>query len=76
MKGAGQGVPQLKVVVIGSESVGKTSLVNRWTNNPFEINSSPTVGGAQKTKFGTVEGQNYKFQIWDTAGAERVFLFF
>lgn len=75
MKGASQAMPQLKVVVIGNESVGKTSLVSRWTNGPFEVNTAPTVGGAQKTKDDLVDGQMYRFQIWDTAGAERVVLF-
>lgn len=74
--GQQQGIPQLKIVVLGSESVGKTSLVNRWTNQGFEAAPNPTVGGAQKTKDGVIDGTRYRFQIWDTAGAERVFLFF
>jgi small GTP-binding protein len=64
-------VPQLKLVLLGDESVGKTCLLNKWTSNLFDGASSPTIGGAAQTKRDRVNGTTYCFQIWDTAGAER-----
>jgi small GTP-binding protein len=67
-------IPQLKIVLLGDESVGKTCLLNKWTKNSFDGNSAPTIGGAAQTKRDVVQGATYAFQIWDTAGAEKVFL--
>jgi Ras-related protein Rab-22 len=70
---SGAPMPQLKLVLLGDESVGKMSLLNKWTSNLFDVASSPTIGGAAQTKRDQIDGQTYCFQIWDTAGAERVF---
>jgi small GTP-binding protein len=64
-------IPQLKLVLLGDESVGKTSLLNKWTRNQFDPNGPPTIGGAAQNRRDVVEGENYAFQIWDTAGAEK-----
>jgi small GTP-binding protein len=64
-------LPQLKLVILGDQSVGKTSLLNKWTLNSFDSSISPTIGGAAQTKRDTVKGETYAFQIWDTAGAEK-----
>lgn len=64
-------IPQIKIVLLGDESVGKTSLLRKWTSNVYDPNSSPTIGGAAQVKRDEVDGQKYTFQIWDTAGAER-----
>ena len=64
-------IPQIKIVLLGDESVGKTSLLRKWTSKVYDPNSSPTIGGAAQVKRDEVDGQQYTFQIWDTAGAER-----
>lgn len=64
-------IPQIKIVLLGDESVGKTSLLRKWTSKVYDPNSSPTIGGAAQIKRDEVDGQQYTFQIWDTAGAER-----
>jgi small GTP-binding protein len=69
-------IPQLKIVLLGDESVGKTSLLNKWLKNVFDVNGAPTIGGAAQTKREQIQGEMYAFQVWDTAGAEKVFSLF
>jgi small GTP-binding protein len=64
-------IPQLKVVLLGDESVGKTSLLTKWTHSTFDPNAPPTIGGAAQNRRDTIEGDPFAFQIWDTAGAEK-----
>ena len=64
-------ITQIKLVLLGDESVGKTCLLQKWTQGTFDSTIAPTVGGATAVKQGQVNGLKYNFQIWDTAGAER-----
>ncbi|OHS94178.1 small GTP-binding protein [Tritrichomonas foetus] len=66
-----QQIPQIKVVLLGDEAVGKTSLLRKWTSNVYEPNQASTIGGAAQIRRDQVNGVQYSFQIWDTAGAER-----
>ncbi|EEY19051.1 GTP-binding protein ypt3, partial [Verticillium alfalfae VaMs.102] len=65
---------EAKIVVLGSQGVGKTSLVERFCKgsfNPSQITS--TVGASFMTKR-VVDGDSdttVRLQIWDTAGQER-----
>ena len=64
--------PFLKVILVGSSGVGKTSLISAFFENPFENQDMPTVAPASCTadvelEDGTIVG----LQIWDTAGQER-----
>lgn len=63
--------PSYKIVVLGDSSVGKTSLVHRFTTNEFDQNLANTIGAAFITKDYLSETKNLKFEIWDTAGQER-----
>lgn len=63
-----------KVIVIGNSSVGKTSIVLRYTWNgvgEYELSHTPTIGLDFKTKLIKVKDKQLKLQIWDTAGQER-----
>ncbi|ORX48521.1 ras-like GTP-binding protein RYL2 [Hesseltinella vesiculosa] len=62
---------EAKVVVLGSQGVGKTSLVVRYINKTFAPNSTSTIGASFMTKKLTVDNCKVRLQIWDTAGQER-----
>lgn len=60
-----------KVVLVGESGVGKTSIANRFCEDNFSDETSPTIGSACiKKKFETSKGQ-VLLNIWDTAGQER-----
>ncbi|KAJ5075732.1 ras-related protein rab-24 [Anaeramoeba ignava] len=60
----------LKIILLGSSKVGKTTLVNRLTQGTFE-NPEQTTGATFSKKKYQGELQEYTFSIWDTAGEER-----
>ncbi|KDN38263.1 hypothetical protein K437DRAFT_216113, partial [Tilletiaria anomala UBC 951] len=61
-----------KVVILGSQGVGKTSIVHRYTTGQFSAASMPsTIGASFLTKRLIVSGTKIRLQIWDTAGQER-----
>ncbi|PCH02194.1 Small GTPase superfamily, Rho type [Penicillium occitanis (nom. inval.)] len=65
---------EAKIVVLGSQGVGKTSLVNRYVKNAFEpAKITSTVGASFVTKrvLDTTSDTIVRLQIWDTAGQER-----
>ncbi|XP_074450683.1 ras-related protein Rab-17 isoform X2 [Larus michahellis] len=59
-----------KVVLLGSTSVGKSSLAYRYVKNDFK-ESLPTVGCSFFTQTVNLEVATIKFEIWDTAGQEK-----
>jgi small GTP-binding protein len=65
------GPREFKVVVIGSVSVGKTSITNRLHYAQFEEEYQPTVGAGYVAHRASYDGQDIELQIWDTAGMER-----
>jgi hypothetical protein len=62
----------LKVCLLGDTSVGKSSLVIRFTMNEFNVYQESTVGASFLSKTIVVDDRPYKLQIWDTAGQEKV----
>ncbi len=61
----------LKVIILGSTQVGKTSILNRYFNNNFKGNMLSTIGIDFKTKYIKFEEQKIKFNYIDTAGQEK-----
>ncbi|EST06976.2 Small GTPase superfamily [Kalmanozyma brasiliensis GHG001] len=63
---------EAKVVILGSQGVGKTSLVHRYTSGHFTLSSTPsTIGASFHTKKLIVDSVKVRLQLWDTAGQER-----
>ncbi|KAK9594609.1 hypothetical protein V6Z93_004418 [Aspergillus fumigatus] len=65
---------EAKIVVLGSQGVGKTSLVQRYVKNAFNpATITSTVGASFITKrvLDTTSDTIVRLQIWDTAGQER-----
>ncbi|KAL5115767.1 hypothetical protein ACEQ8H_006375 [Pleosporales sp. CAS-2024a] len=65
---------EAKIVVLGSQGVGKTSLVHRYVKNAFTPpNMQSTIGASFLTKrvVDIDTSTVVRLQIWDTAGQER-----
>ena len=63
-----------KVIVLGNSSVGKTSLLSRYTwdgESPFRLSHTPTIRVDFKSKVIECGDNLLKLQLWDTAGQER-----
>jgi len=65
----------LKLLLIGSSSVGKSSVLLRFTDDTFlsadEISSTIGVDFKLKLLDHSKSGRRFKLSIWDTAGQER-----
>ena len=63
---------KVKVVMLGSSHVGKTSIVTQYLNHTFDTMTAPTIGASFVNKVVKVnEEVAVRLQIWDTAGQER-----
>lgn len=63
----------IKLVLIGTSGVGKTSLLKRLCDNDFDPNLKSTIGVEFRSyMYETLGGKkSIKVNIWDTAGAEK-----
>ena len=61
----------IKVVLLGSSGVGKSSIIYRYVTNEWDETMQTTLGAAFMDKQITHDRVNFKFQIWDTAGQEK-----
>eukprot|EP01111_Echinosteliopsis_oligospora_P003996 TRINITY_DN1629_c0_g1_i1.p1 TRINITY_DN1629_c0_g1~~TRINITY_DN1629_c0_g1_i1.p1 ORF type:complete len:199 (+),score=54.24 TRINITY_DN1629_c0_g1_i1:164-760(+) len=61
----------VKIVLLGTQSVGKTSLIERYLYGKFNMGVTATVGAAFGAKKITKDNITLNMGIWDTAGAER-----
>ncbi|XP_071774374.1 ras-related protein Rab-17-like [Centroberyx gerrardi] len=61
---------RVKMVLLGSSGVGKSSLALRFSKDEFR-NTSPTVGCAYLTRVVHLSDVTFRFEIWDTAGQEK-----
>ncbi|XP_035988596.1 ras-related protein Rab-17 isoform X3 [Fundulus heteroclitus] len=61
---------RVKMVLLGSSGVGKSSLALRFGKDEFR-KTSPTVGCAYLTRVVHLSDVSLRFEIWDTAGQEK-----
>jgi small GTP-binding protein len=64
-------VGEVKVVIVGATSVGKTCIVKRAATGNFDSSVTPTLGASYTSKLVTVGDSLTRLLIWDTAGQER-----
>ncbi|OHT13723.1 Ras family protein [Tritrichomonas foetus] len=60
-----------RIVIVGSSSVGKSSIIQRLVQGVFVEDLTPTCGADFCTYQCAVQSENVKLQIWDTAGQEK-----
>ena len=60
-----------QLLIIGDSSVGKTSLINRYTNGTFKEEYLATVGLDYSSKDEEFNNETVHIKLWDTAGQER-----
>jgi Ras-related protein Rab-6A len=60
-----------KLVFIGDQSVGKTSIISRFQFDTFDDHYQTTIGIDFVSKTVPVDDGTVRLQLWDTAGQER-----
>jgi len=60
-----------KLVFIGDQSVGKTSIISRFQYDTFDDHYQTTIGIDFVSKTVPVDDGTVRLQLWDTAGQER-----
>jgi len=67
----GQPLRKFKLVLLGEQSVGKTSLITRFMYDTFDSSYQATIGIDFLSKTMYLEDRTVRLQLWDTAGQER-----
>ncbi|KAI1823598.1 ras family-domain-containing protein [Xylaria intraflava] len=62
---------KFKLVFLGEQSVGKTSLITRFMYDSFDNMYQATIGIDFLSKTMYLEDRTVRLQLWDTAGQER-----
>ena len=62
---------KIKIMLLGESQIGKTSLIQRYVKNNFNLSYITTVGIDFQLKQIKMNNKSIKLQIWDTAGQER-----
>ena len=61
----------IKIIIVGNLSTGKTSIINRYTNDKFDPDCRATIAPEFSYKVIKVNGINFRIQFWDLPGQER-----
>ncbi|CAF1483563.1 unnamed protein product [Rotaria sordida] len=60
-----------KILIIGDSGVGKSAILQRFTQNNFSSEYFVTVGVDFRIRTVNVDSKRCKLQVWDTAGQDR-----
>jgi len=61
----------IKLIIVGSVSVGKTSLLTRYATGKFQNITKSTSNASYITKKKILNNKSYDINLWDTAGQEK-----
>ena len=64
-------VQQIKLIILGDEKVGKTSFFNKYSNDTFTEEYTPSTKAQLKKNTTNIIGESLNIQIWDTPGNEQ-----
>jgi small GTP-binding protein len=62
---------RIRVVLCGEASVGKSSIIKRFSTGTFSDAIGGTIAGAFHSSYVRHEGEIIALEVWDTAGSER-----
>ncbi|KAM3164608.1 GTP-binding protein YPT6 [Lachancea thermotolerans] len=68
---AGKSLKKYKIVFLGEQGVGKTSLITRFMYDTFDDHYQATIGIDFLSKTMYLDDKTIRLQLWDTAGQER-----
>lgn len=60
-----------KIIIIGEQAVGKSSIIMRYVDQDFDLNMIGTAGVDFRKKLINIDGNEIKLMIFDTAGQQR-----
>jgi small GTP-binding protein domain len=60
-----------KIILLGDSSVGKTSILLRFSENTYNSDFHSTIGVDFRVSLQHYNDKLIKLQLWDTAGQER-----
>ena len=64
-------IPKYKIIFLGDQGVGKSSILNRFSHDKFEEEYQSTIGLDFHSKNETINGANVRLLLYDTAGQEK-----
>lgn len=68
---ANKSLTKYKIVFLGEQGVGKTSLITRFMYDTFDDQYQATIGIDFLSKTMYLDDKTIRLQLWDTAGQER-----
>ena len=64
-------IPKYKIVFLGDQNVGKTSIINRFANDIFEEECQSTIGLDFTTKNAKINNKDINLLLYDIGGKEK-----
>lgn len=64
-------LPRKKIILLGDENVGKSSIIQRFVYDEFYVYYTPTMGCNFECKICDFNGEKSKLIIWDVSGQRR-----
>ena len=64
-------IETIKIIFLGAEEVGKSSILNRLYNNSFDEDYQATIGQDFHSKDVTIKNRNFNLLLYDTSGQQK-----